>query len=72
VGFYATRFVEADSAEDAESIVLQALKAEKSLRLPIGARKGAADARVYFEDIVEVAPRWKKPKPGFTFFEMES
>ena len=71
VGFYVTRFVEATSAEEAEGIALEALKMERSLRLPVGLRKSAAAARIYFEEIVEVESSWRRPKAGFTFFEME-
>jgi hypothetical protein len=70
IGFYVTRFVEAQSVEDAESLALQALQRERSLRVPPVVRKRFADARVYFEEIVEVEPRWKRPKKGFSFFEM--
>lgn len=67
IGFYTTRFVEARSAEDAETEVLARLRAEPALR--VDAEHRNTDARVLMEEIEEVpmdTPRI--PDQGFTFY----
>ncbi len=69
-GFYTTRFVEASTPEEAEFLVLEQLRRDPSLRLPEGVAHNP-DARVYFEEIVEVADDENQiPNAGFVFFEM--
>lgn len=69
VGFYATRFVDADSAEDAEMLALDVLRGEEVFRFPPEQR--TEDAKVFFEEIVEVAADTSRaPNGGFTFFVM--
>ncbi|MGE8214506.1 hypothetical protein [Stenotrophomonas sp.] len=71
VGFYATRFIEAASPEEAEAIALERLRAEPTLDVPAGFR--TEDARVLFEAIVEVNPHTERgPESGFSFFIMGS
>jgi hypothetical protein len=66
LGFYTTRFAEAQSPGEAESLVLDMLKNDPSLYLPPGT-PGMEKARVYFEEIVEVAGPGAS-NAGFTFF----
>ena len=51
VGFYVTRFVEATSAEEAESVALAVLRANPRLAAPTGYQPNSATARIVFEDI---------------------
>lgn len=69
VGFYATRFVEAPSETEAETKVLELLRSDEALDAPLDVR--SATARVYFEQIHEVADDTERaPNGGFTFFPM--
>jgi hypothetical protein len=71
-GFYTTRFVEAASAEEAETLALQGLKAEPKLAPPAG-YKPAGIARVFFEEIAEVAAcDVPARQQGFVWYPMES
>lgn len=71
VGFYATRFVEAASEEAAMAAALERLRAEEALEVPAELRN--EDARVFFEQILEVSPDTERvPDGGFTFFIMGS
>ena len=72
IGFFITRFVQADSPEEAENIALGRLKDEESLKLPTGASPSAI-AKVYFGKIAEVSEKdVPTDQPGFTFFPMEN
>lgn len=53
IGFYTTRFVEANTPEEAEMKALDNLKSEESFQLPEGVRP-PENAKVYFEEIEEV------------------
>jgi hypothetical protein len=69
VGFYTTRFVEADSTDEAEAKALEILKDDEAFNISPTAR--STDAKVYFENIVEVpADTERIPNRGFTFFVM--
>ncbi|MGE8225307.1 MAG: hypothetical protein ACN6RK_05935 [Stenotrophomonas sp.] len=71
VGFYATRFVEAATPDEAEARVLDLLRNEDVLQIPAELRN--EDARVFFEEIVEVSADSERiPNSGFTFFVMGS
>jgi hypothetical protein len=69
VGFYVTRFVEATDAAAAESVALQALRAELT---PPPGYMPSGQARVYFEEI-EKLPVKRVPAvlPGFVWHPME-
>ncbi len=69
VGFYATRFVEADSAADAEPAALRVLRADRTFDIPADQR--STNSAVYFEEIDEVpdAAGWTEGA-GFSFFRM--
>lgn len=72
IGFYATRFVQAESEESAEENCLEMLRTDDRLRLPSGVQPSDA-AKVFFEEIAEVheseVPEFQG---GFTFFQIES
>ena len=70
IGFYATRFVQAESPEEAEMIALSNLRHEESLRLPEGV-KPTEQAKVYFKEIEE-ANESDVPEiqAGLTFYVM--
>lgn len=72
VGFYITRFIEAANPGEAESLVVQQLRAEPRLAPPDGHRPSGM-ARVYFEEITEL-PGDQQPaqQPGFTWYAMGS
>ena len=71
IGFYATRFIEATSRDEAESLALDQLRNEDALDVPAELR--SQDARVFFEEIVEVSTDTERvPNAGFTFFVMGS
>jgi hypothetical protein len=70
VGFHATRFVEADSEDDAEARALDLLFADEALH--VAPEQQTEDAEVFFERIFEVAPDTDTaPNAGFAFFAME-
>jgi hypothetical protein len=72
VGFYVTRFVQAETTEDAEVLGLNSLRTEESLQLPEGVMPPPT-AKVYFEEIVEIEEsEVPSVPPGFTFFPMDS
>ncbi len=52
VGFHTTRWVEAPSADEAEALALEALRVEPNFQ--IKTPDIANDAKVYFNEIVEV------------------
>lgn len=69
IGFYTTRFVNADSPEQAEMLALDLLRGEEFFNIP--AEKRSEDAKVFFEEIAEVAPDTERvPNSGFSFFVM--
>ncbi|MBN8482978.1 MAG: hypothetical protein J0L88_15440 [Xanthomonadales bacterium] len=69
IGFYTTRFVIADDAQQAEMLALDRLRGEEVLSVPPDAR--SSEAKVYFEEIVEVvADRELGSIGGFSFFVM--
>jgi hypothetical protein len=69
IGFYTTRYVEAESPSEAEVMALDALRTEEIFKIPAEAR--TENARVYFEEIEEVPlDTERKPNSGFSFFVM--
>jgi hypothetical protein len=71
VGFHATRFVEAQSAGEAERIAVAALRQDAALTVSVEPR--TKNAKVYFESIEEVpAGTERVPNSGFAFFPMEA
>jgi hypothetical protein len=71
VGFFVTRFVEAASAEEAESLLVAELRAEPVLAKPAGYEPSGI-ACVYLEEIDEIrAEQVPSPPPGFAWFPME-
>ncbi len=72
VGFYATRFVEADSPEDAETQALSNLSKELNIWLPMSVDR-PANAEVVVESIEEVEhAETGEESRGFSFFISES
>lgn len=71
VGFYATRFVEADSPKEAEMLALDLLRNDPTLDVAPDQR--VQSASIFFESIEEVSIGTERtPNKGFTFFEMET
>ncbi|MBU1384890.1 MAG: hypothetical protein KKG14_13970 [Alphaproteobacteria bacterium] len=68
VGFFVIRCVEAETEEEAEAKALAALKQEPMFDL--GGAAKPKDARVYFNEIVEIDEPLAQ-LPGATWFEME-
>ena len=69
-GFYTTRWVEAPSVEATEKIGLEMLRSELSFSEE--EKQRAPDARIYFDEIVEVPSDTKfPPKFGLAWFDME-
>ena len=71
VGFFATRFIEAASPADAESLALEMLREDEDLK--VAAKYRTPDAKIYFEKIEEM-PLDTKPvlNRGFTFFTQDT
>jgi hypothetical protein len=70
MGFYTTRWVEAETAEAAEPIALELVRDE--FRFSDGDRRRAPDAMMYFEEIVQVEPDTPRvPNKGASWFSME-
>lgn len=67
-GFYATRCVEADTAEAAEIVALELLRSEDAFAPPAGDAR-SKDARVYFEKIEEV--NGPQTQGGASWFPMD-
>lgn len=67
IGFYTTRFVEADNSDVAELLVLENLKHGHSLALPEGSET-PANAKVFVETVTEVSENEVQENPGFAFF----
>lgn len=69
IGFHAIRFVDAESAAEAERIAVAALRQEEALTVNVEPR--VKNARVFFESIEEVpADTKREPNSGFSFFPM--
>ncbi|XHS79391.1 hypothetical protein ACFJGW_05305 [Burkholderiaceae bacterium UC74_6] len=69
IGFYTTRFVEAEDVEEAQRLALDLLRQDASLNVP--AERRTKNARIHFEQIEEVpADTERTPNRGFTFFVM--
>jgi hypothetical protein len=70
VGFYVTRFVEADDEAAAELSALQGLQAEPKLTPPPGYTP-SGQTRVFFEEIEAVAAEQVPTvQPGFVWYPM--
>lgn len=71
IGFHATRFVDAESAAEAEKLAVAALRQEPALTLAVEPR--VKNAKVYFDSIVEVPGDTERtPNSGFSFHPMET
>jgi hypothetical protein len=71
VGFYLTRFVEAESPAGAEAAALEGLRSERKLVPPPGYKR-TGQAQVFFEEIAEAVPgEMPEGEPGFVWFPME-
>jgi hypothetical protein len=69
IGFYTTRFVDAETAEQAEMLAVDLLRNDADL--DVAAKHRTQDAKIHFEKIEEVpAETERKPNKGFTFFTM--
>lgn len=70
LGFHTTRFVEAESPEQAELLALDLLRDDAGLA--VAAEHRTQEAQVFFETIEEIpADSARTPNKGFTFFPME-
>ncbi|GAB2524003.1 hypothetical protein [Lysobacter humi (ex Lee et al. 2017)] len=70
IGFFATRFVEAASAAEAEMVALDLLRQDPTFDA-VGPEDRMEDARVYFEEIDEEPADFERgPGKGFSFFPM--
>ena len=70
MGFYTTRWVEAETTEAAELLALEMVREE----FPFSEedRRRAPDAKMYFEEIVEAAPDTPRvPNRGASWFPMD-
>lgn len=71
IGFYTTRFVEAESPKEAEFLAVEILKNDPDLE--VAPKHRTEDARVFFEEIDEVPHDTRRvPNNGFTFFLMDT
>jgi fructosamine-3-kinase len=69
VGFYATRFIQANSPNEAELLVLELLKSDKNISIPTATAK-LTNAKTSFELIEEIPSHAVGSNSGFTFFIM--
>jgi hypothetical protein len=67
--FFATRYVDVQSIDDVERVVLERLKKEPELQVPPGT-PGTEKARIYFE-VIEPVNEPEEPNSGFHFFHEE-
>ncbi len=72
LGFFTTRFVEAEDAGQAQSLAMKQLRAEPRLKPPAD-HPPSGQAQVFFKEVTEV-PAHKVPtqQPGFTWYPMEA
>jgi hypothetical protein len=73
LGFFTTRFVRAETPEQAELLALEMLRADPQLDVPPSRR--TKDTRVYFEKIEEIdsiPDDVTEPGTGYAFFPMGS
>jgi hypothetical protein len=71
-GFYTTRWVEAISEEEAETLALESLKSEPTFQQESPKLREQSKARVYFEEIVPVrTTKQEHVNAGASWFEME-
>ena len=71
-GFYTTRWVEAETTEEAEMTALALLKSEPTFQITSPKLREKSTAKVYFEEIDPVRPPKRKPvNGGATWFEMD-
>jgi hypothetical protein len=71
VGFHASRFVDAESATEAEQIAVAVLRQDAALT--VTSESNVKNGKVYFESIEEVPAETERvPNTGFTFFTMTS
>ena len=71
IGFYTTRYIDAQSPEHAEMLAVDLLRNDEDLDVPPEHR--TQDAKVYFEKIEEVpAETERRPNKGFTFFTTDA
>jgi hypothetical protein len=71
LGFYTTRFVNAETAEQAELLALELLRSDPNLDLDPSKRR--KDTMVYFESIEEIDSMpggISEPGTGYTFYPM--
>jgi len=69
IGFFATRFVDADSASNAELAALDLLRRDQARSVPPESR--TSGAHVFFEAIEELSPNDNRDEgAGFSFFVM--
>lgn len=72
IGFYTTRFVEANTVDEAELIAISLLRNDKKLKLPSGT-KPPKDAKISFEKVEEIdINEVPGEQMGFTFYVMDS
>ena len=70
IGFHATRFVDAQSAQEAERIAVAALREDAALTVTVEPR--VKNAKVFFESIEEVPSDTERvANTGFAFFSMD-
>jgi hypothetical protein len=71
VGFHATRFVDAESAAEAEQLAVAALRADAALTVTSEPR--VKNAKVFFESIEEMpADTPRASNAAFIFFTMDN
>ena len=70
LGFFTTRWVEAESPEQAEYAALSLLRLDEGLKTVVN-KEASPNAKVTFEEIVEVENGDRAPGKGFTWFPME-
>ena len=69
IGFYTTRFVDADDPNAAETAALELLRSDRSLN--VSTAHHTLDARVLIEELDEVPAETERiPNAGFTFYPM--
>jgi hypothetical protein len=71
-GFYTSRWVEADSPNEAEVAVVALLKQDPILQKPDWHDGSGPQAKVYVEEIEEAEDAWRGSNQGFSFFIEEA
>ena len=72
MGFYTTRFIEAESLEKAENLAVDTIRKDKNIENVILNKFWHKKPMIYFEEEYEIEEKEMENSHGYTWFPMES